>query len=95
MIVNRRTFVVKRGCMEEAVALLVADRERIGGKHRIYVSNIGPFDTIAIELEGENLEEYEKGWAEWGATPEAATFLEKWHDLTESGGTNEIWTLVE
>ncbi len=95
MLVNRRTFAVKRGCMEEAVALFVADRERIGGTHRIYVSVIGAFDVIAIEIEVENMEAYEKGWAEWSATPEAAALQKKLNDLTERGGSNEIWMLAE
>ena len=95
MLVNRRTFVVKRGCMEELVALLVADREQTGIAYRLYTPDIGPFDVIAIEVEFENLEAYEKGWAEWFARPENAAFMEKWYALTESGGNNEIWTLVE
>jgi len=81
--------------MEEVVALLVADRERTGNTFRLYTSDIGPFDVVAIEIEFESLEEYEKGWAEWRARPEVAAFMEKWYDLTESGGNNEIWTLVE
>jgi hypothetical protein len=81
--------------MKEAVALQVAERERTGIASRIYISSIGPFDILAVELEGENLEEYEKGWAEYFASPEAAQFLEKWYKVTETGGTNEIWNLVE
>lgn len=95
MLVNRRTFVVKRGYMNEAVALQVAERERTGTAYRIYMSSIGPFDVIALEFEGENLEEYERVWAEYFASPEAAQFLEKWYEVTETGGTNEIWELVE
>jgi hypothetical protein len=81
--------------MKEAVALQVAERERTGIASRIYISSIGPFDILAVELEGENLEEYEKGWAEYFASPEATQFLEKWYEVTETGGTNEIWRLVE
>ena len=95
MLVNRRTFVVKRGHMKEAVALAVAERDRTGTASRIYISSIGPFDILAFEDEGENLEEYEKDWAEYFASPEAAQFLEKWYEVTETGGTNEIWRLVE
>ena len=96
MLVNRRTFVTKPGCMEKVVALLVAERERPDVlPYRIYASDIGPFDTVAIELEFETLEEYVKSWAKWGEGPESAAFMEKWYDLTESGGNNEIWTLVE
>jgi hypothetical protein len=95
MLVNRRTFVVKRGHMDEVVALIQAEMKRTNDKSRIYVSETGSFDTIAGEWEFESLAEYEKGWAEYFATPEATTFLQKWNELTETGGTNEIWTLVE
>jgi len=95
MLVNRRTFVVKRGRLEEAVALFMAEGERIGITGRIYVPETGSFDTIAMEREFESLEEYERLWSEYFASPEAAQFQEKWYDLTETGGTNEIWRLVE
>ena len=81
--------------MEEVVALAKAERERMDGTWRIYVSDIGPHDTIAFEFEFENLEAYERGWSEWAATPEAAAFMEKWNDLVKPGGATEIWTLVE
>jgi hypothetical protein len=97
MIANRRTFIVKPGCWDEAVALAVAETKRVSFPHpeRIYTSNIGLFDRLVYEAEFENLAEYEKYWAEWFATPEADAFLKKWNDLLEAGGTNEIWTLEE
>ena len=95
MIVNRRTFVAKRGRLEEAVALVLAEMERTNTTPRVYVSETGLFETIAVEWELEGLAEYEKGWAEYFASPEAAPFLEKWAEITETGGTNEIWRLVK
>ena len=95
MLINRRTFIVKRGSLDETLALLKASKQRDGVDYRLYVSNIGPFDRIAMEFEFENLEAYEKGWAEWESTPEAAVFMEKWNELTETGGANEIWKLVD
>ena len=80
---------------EEAIALVIAERERTGTTLRIYGPSIGPFDVIAFEWEFENLEEYERLWAEWAATPEAAAFMEKWNEVTKPGGAHEIWTLVE
>ena len=95
MIVQRLTVNVKKGCMDDVLALLKADRKRTGIDYRIYAINIGTYDQISLEIESENLADYEKGWAEWGSTPEAAAFMEKWLELTKTGGTNEIWTLVE
>lgn len=99
MIVNRRTFIVKRGCLEDARALAMSLREfeqiRKLSAYRLYLPNIGAFDQIAMEAEFESLEEYEAWWNEWASSPEAAAFFEKWFDLTETGGVNEIWTLSE
>jgi hypothetical protein len=98
MIVNRRTFIVKTGHMDQLLALVKAAKEQFStSAHawRTYAPQIGPFDVVAIEWEYESLEEYEKDWAEWGATPESAAFMDKWNQLTESGGSNEIWRLAE
>lgn len=94
MIVNRRAFNVKKGCMEELVALLVAERERLDSDYRIYAPGISPFDVVVLELEFESLEEYETAWAEWSASPESDEFMEKFNGLTLPGGTNEVWTLA-
>ena len=96
MLVNRRTFKIKRGCSGEAVELVKAEAKRHVAPHafRLYVPRFGPFDVLILEWEFESLEEHERFWAEWRA-PEAATFLEKWFTLTEAGETNEIWDLAE
>jgi hypothetical protein len=97
MLVNRRTFIVKNGCWEEAVAMGVAEVQRIGlpRASRLYVSEIGPFSSLVGEFEFESLAEYEAFWAEYFASPEGVAFNEKWGTVTESGGTNEIWRLVD
>ena len=101
MIVNRRTFNIKSGHMEDAVQLLkqedAAERERGGysGPIRIYVSETGQFDRLAVEWEYENLAMYKQGWAEWGARPTTPAFMEKWLTLTAEGGTNEIWNVPD
>jgi len=101
MIVNRRTFNVRPGRMQEAVALVLkevaAERERGGmsGPVRVYTSSIGTFDQMAVEWEYENLAVYEKGWAEWWARPTNAAFMQKWFELTKGGGSNEVWDLAE
>jgi len=95
MIVNRRTFVVKRGCEEDLVALFRAERERLNIPitFRVYTPIIAPFDFVAAEWEFGSLEDYDKFWTDWSARPETAEFMEKWYKLTENGGTNEIWNL--
>jgi hypothetical protein len=97
MLVDRRTWVVKRGRMEEALELFKAEGKRIGSPPvwRLYAPNIGGFDLLALELEYESLEAYERSWAEYSASPEAAAFQEKLYELTEVGCANELWALVE
>jgi len=95
MIVNRRTFVVKRGHMDDIVALIQVEIKRTNSVPRLYVAETGAFDTIAMEWELENMAEYEKQWAEYFASPDTNKFMEKWYEFTEIGGTNEIWNLVK
>lgn len=100
MIVNRRTFRVKRGRAKEAARLLAreiaAEKGRGGhsGATRICTSDIGQFDQVAFEWEYASLAEYETGWAEWATRPTTAAFLETWYDIT-LGGSSEIWDLGE
>ncbi len=95
MVVNRRTFVVRQGSMEDLVAVMKAEAERINLSFafRIYTPSIAPFHIVAAEWEFGSLEDYDKFWTDWSARPESAEFMEKWYNLTERGGTNEIWNL--
>ena len=98
VLVNRQTYNVKIGHADEVVAALKEATEQFSSyKHalRIYTPETGSFDVVAVEWEYESLEEYDRLWTEWRATPEAAAFNEKWSDLIERGGTNEIWHLAE
>ena len=76
MLVNRRTFVVKRCCMHEVVELLKAERKRSGATYHIYTPNIAPFDVVMLAFDFESLADYEKTWHVWFAPPESADFME-------------------
>jgi len=91
-VVNRRTFIAKRGCLSEALALLKPTSES-KFPYRIYRPHYAPFDTIAFEVEFSSVAEMDSAWADWAASPEAATFMSRWVEITESGGTNEVWML--
>jgi hypothetical protein len=62
---------------------------------RVYTASIAPFDQVVVDFEYEDLAAYEKAWADWFDKPETPDFMEKWNELTKSGGKNEIWDLVE
>ena len=96
MIVDRRVFYIKAGHLEAAVQLLVAEIKRVGHPTvRCYTAQTGRFDTLAVEHEFASLAAYENFWNTWSATPEAKAVLEKWQPLNETGGTHELWTLIE
>ena len=92
MIVNRRTFIVKKGCSEKVVALLrtVTDGMNEPKTVRIYEWYISPSDQVTWEAEFEDLEAYATFSAEWNANPRRVALLSDFNDLTVSGGTSEI-----
>jgi len=81
--------------MQEAVALSKSFAESTGITVRHYTPNVGPRDTLVLDDEFESLAEMESFWKEWFAKPDSPAFLEKWLALMETGGTTEIWNLVE
>jgi hypothetical protein len=97
MIVNRRTWIAKKGCMDKVIAETLAVFKQLGppwDKARIYVECIAPFDQFGCEVEFESLAQYEQMLNDCvSRTP--ADFWPRWRGLIEPGGTNEIWTLVE
>ena len=95
MIVERMTVKVKKGCMQEAVALCKSFDESAGITCRTYTSRIGPDDTLVRDHEFESLAEMERFWKEWSAKPDSVGLREKGRAVTERGGTTEIWDLVD
>ncbi|HJZ48078.1 MAG TPA: hypothetical protein VKE41_12960 [Roseiflexaceae bacterium] len=104
MLVNRRTFIVTKPYFEEALALLVEYRQLAqlvdpNAVMRVYASEIGPFDTIACELEIASLGAFEQALAAFQEHPTVAARLPdwfaRWQAITEPGGMNEFWRLIE
>jgi hypothetical protein len=97
MIVQRITYKVKPGHVEEAVALAREQKARYVGvvPVRFYAPGLSPPYTIAVEFEFENLAALDALWTRMGTDPDWAAFMEKWTALLASGGTNNTWTLVE
>ena len=95
MIVNRLRVTVKQGRMEELVELIKEWRKQGGYNVRLYQSHLGTRDQIAYEFEFEDYAAYDKFWTEWYALPDTPAYLEKSNDMTNAGGTNELWWLIE
>ncbi len=91
MYTNRRTWVIKRGHMQEAIDLFTSeDSDRA---YRIYGSNgIAPvdFDTITAETDFETLAEYEVFWQKAFDGSEFTEFIEELNKITVPGGRNEL-----
>jgi hypothetical protein len=98
MIVGRWLQTIRRGHLEEATAAVNEMLEAFEGfaqrPTRVYTSSVGTGNTAATEIEFESLAEYESVLAEFSASPEAASFFEKWHKLTEGPGSNEICLIL-
>jgi hypothetical protein len=93
MFINRITFKVKPGVMDEVVKLSKAEIERTGSKATVYTPYFGPNDVVVFDFEFESIEASEKYWDEWFASPEGDQFMKKFNTLVESGGSNELWNV--
>jgi len=97
MLINRRTFNVRPGCMEEIIQLVKDIGRDVGSlpsgarETRLSTALFGPFDVLVTEVEFENMEQYQQYWNEAFSHPAATKFFETWDKLIAGGGTNEIW----
>jgi hypothetical protein len=96
MYVNRRTYIVKKGMMDQVLARLRA-RERADwpGRLRIYASEVGVFDTIALEAEFDSPQEFESFFSGLPDLPDLRAAQATLAGLTEPGGSNEVWQLLD
>ncbi len=92
MIVNRRTFMVKKGCAAKVVELLKTATAGMEESPvvRVYEWYISPSDQVTWEAEFEDLETYAKFSKAWVETAKRSDILSKFNELTVSGGTSEI-----
>lgn len=96
MLINQRTFTIKRGHTEEAVKHLKASFAKLNPPipTRILVPNIAPFDQIIFETEHEDMAGYQQDWDRVVGEPWFEEAINKWHTLNETGGTNYIWSVA-
>jgi len=96
MLAYRRTWCIKLGCMEEALALIqqaVDSFKERGAIGRAYSPNISPVDIIVWEENWESVEARDQFWAGLDDVPELAEWFQNWFKVVERGGTQEIWNL--
>jgi hypothetical protein len=96
MIVQRITFIPKRGQQNKVVELIKSGESYTPFQvpYRILLPSVGPLDVVAFELEFKDIAEFDRFWAGWNEkAPES--FWEKWYGATENGGTSELWRVTE
>ncbi len=91
MYINRRTFLVKNGCMESLVEMAKAEMARTGMQATLMTSDLGPSDLLVLDMPFEDMAKYEAFWTAWSQEPEVAKFFEAWNTLVNPGGGNELW----
>ena len=97
MIVDRRTYFVKRGCEAALVELLkevIEESTSYTHSYRIYTPNVSTYGVVIVEWEFKDLQEMQASWDAWEANPAAPAFFEKFFELTNLGGGGEVWNLV-
>jgi hypothetical protein len=106
MLVNRVTWIAKRGHKNELAEWFRhptvwewkgIPEELRARAMRLYTPKTGAFDTVVLEIEFDNLEHYEKWWeaiGNYNATPERSAQMQRFLEITETGGTHELWNLA-
>jgi hypothetical protein len=96
MIVNRRTYIARPGHADKLAEVFKKGKVffPFHRPNRLYVSELTTFGQVAVEVEFKDLAEYERFWKE---AMEKATesWWKEFFDVVTTGGTNEIWRLVE
>lgn len=95
MYVQRTFYRVRHGCTDELVRMILDEFQHIGfrGVYRVSTPTFGPRDVVCWEAEFADLAAYEQFWADWLQRPTTPAFMNRWGELTEAGGTNELWKL--
>jgi hypothetical protein len=81
--------------MAKALELLSTNPPELGNHVvRVYTPRFSP-NLLVFEMTSESIEEHEKWWTEFNATPEATASYEKWDELVERAVSTEVWNVAE
>lgn len=95
MIIQRHTRRVRPGRMDEAVAALKVEMERVQVNGRALTPVFGPFDQIVFEFRFEDHNAEREFWEHWRALPTSPQFMEQAAPRYLNGGSNESWQIHE
>lgn len=93
MVVQRNTMVVKQGKMMEVIDLVKQAFEIAppAGNYRLYTDFVGQSNTMAWEIEFENLAAFQKDYEAMFSNEDLAEIGARISDLVTGEGHNEIW----
>jgi hypothetical protein len=79
----------------EAFVLREAQHAKLPHGYRLYTSDLGARNILALEIDFEGFEEYDRFWRSWQSVDPRPVFDEKYAALVEHDIANEIWERVE
>jgi hypothetical protein len=87
MVVNQKTFTIKSGKFEEAIAHLKDVMSRIATplSCKIYKPLAGQMGQLIFETQHEDMAGYERDWERFVNDPVFGETIAAWQDLNESG----------
>ncbi len=98
MIINRRIYHNVPGKFRDMLALAkeirALTKEHFDKDIRIVTPMFGPFATLALEFDYEDVADMEKFGEGWYPLLEERGLIVKWFELVQSG-TNELWHIQE
>jgi hypothetical protein len=90
MIVERRTAVVRPGCVDKVIALL---REHTNGHASIARPIVGSLNRVTLEMHFENMAARTMFLRSWESRPEHPLFQAKWDEAVLDDSL-ELWEVV-
>ncbi len=95
MFVIRETFTAKPGQASKLAKMfkgMFASEKRV--KMRVLTDYIGRFNTVVLETEAANLDDFEKMMKEYAEKPEIREQMKGYTDLYDTG-RREVYRVVE
>lgn len=93
MFIVRETFTAKPGQASKLAALFKKLMAELHVTSRVMTDYIGAFNTVIIDVEAEDLAEFEKALAESGSRPEIREIMKGYTDMYVTG-KREVFRVV-
>jgi hypothetical protein len=97
MIVQRITYTLRPGRMQEALDMVFSQIEKEPPPHavRVYSPGTGSWDQITLKFEFESVAESDEHWGQWPAKPGTSEYLAKFNELITPPTGSEFRAMKE